>query len=318
MADDDAKVSGQNHDTALIPIEQRQVVIEGEEVLAAWVGADDIYLPVRPLCEALGIFARSQLARIRRNEVLGKRLRLLRLETAGGPQTVQALHLEAVPLWLATIDPSRVSDEARPRLLVYLEWVRAKVWQAFATEMGWSRGATTTTTTDPSILSLAQVAEFGRALTTMAEQQIVFQHAQRQAMTEVRGVLVVQEARLEVQEQRLATQDERLNRAADVVRDINRDVKTLKSRLDPGNVITDEQAAELQETIKVIAEELTRQSIGQQKNYYASLFSELHRRFRVSSYKNLTIQKYEQALTWLQDYDAALGQASTDPLEGLP
>jgi len=59
-----------NDNTALIPIAQRQVVIEGEEVLAAWVGAEEIYLPVRPLCEALGVHTNSQLQRIRRNEVL--------------------------------------------------------------------------------------------------------------------------------------------------------------------------------------------------------------------------------------------------------
>lgn len=137
---------------------------------------------MRPLCDALGIVTRSQLARLRRSAVLAKRLRALRIATAGGPQTVHALHLEAVTLWLVTIDPSRVSDEARPRLLVYQEWVREKVWQAFAAEMGWSRGVTTTpASTDPSILSLEQVAEFGRALTTMAEQQIAFQHKQTDA-----------------------------------------------------------------------------------------------------------------------------------------
>jgi len=83
-------------------------------------------------------------------------------------------------------------------------------------------------------------------------------------------------------------------------------------------VITDEQAAEVQEMVKVIAEELTRQSAGggQQKNYYSSLFTELHRRFRVSSYKNLTIEKYARAIAWLRDYDDALGRSLPPPSEG--
>ena len=90
----------------LIPREQRHVLIEGEDVLAAWIGERDIYIPLRPMCEALGIVARAQITRIKRDDVMAERLRSLRLETPGGLQTVQALHLEAVPLWLAGIEPS--------------------------------------------------------------------------------------------------------------------------------------------------------------------------------------------------------------------
>ncbi len=37
----------------------------------------------------------------------------------------------------------------------------------------------------------------------------------------------------------------------------------------------------------------------------------------MSSYKNLTIEKYEQAMRWLQDYDDALGQATDNPVGGV-
>jgi hypothetical protein len=190
-----------------------------------------------------------------------------------------------------------VKEEIRPRLRVYKRWVRQKVWEAFAAELGLPQ-TTVPTTVDPVTLSLQQVAELGRALTAMAEQQLAFQQEQEQ----IRSVLVDHE-------QRLGVQEGRMDRAAQVMGETIREVKAIKSRLDPGNVIADEQAAELQETIKSIAEELTRQSAGsgQQKNYYASLFSELHRRFRISTYKNLTIEKYEQAMAWLRDYDDALG-----------
>lgn len=42
MATDDREDTVQDHDAALTPIEQRHVVIEGEQVLVAWVGADVI------------------------------------------------------------------------------------------------------------------------------------------------------------------------------------------------------------------------------------------------------------------------------------
>jgi len=290
-------------DTVLVASDLRHVVIEGDDILAVRVNEGDIYLPLRSMCEALGVSYQGQVARIRRDEVLADGLHVLRVETGGGAQSAQALHLECVPLWLAGLEPSRVREEIRPRLRVYKRWVRQKVWDAFAAELGLPR-TTAPASADPTALSLQQVAELGRALTAMAEQQLAFQQEQ----TQVHGIL-------SHHEQRLTVQEGRMDRAAQVMSETIREVKALKSRLDPGNVITDEQAAELQETIKAIAEELTRQSAGtgQQKNYYASLFSELHRRFRVSTYKNLTIEKYEQAMAWLQDYDNALGQTTNDP-----
>jgi hypothetical protein len=293
-------------EAALIASEVRHVVIEGDDILAARVDAGDIYLPLRSMCDALGVSYQGQVARIRRDEVLADGLHTLRVATGGGVQSVQALHLECVPLWLAGLEPGRVKEEIRPRLRVYKRWVRQKVWEVFATELDLPQ-TSSPAAADPTALSLQQVAELGRALTAMAEQQLVFQQEQ----TQVRSILADHEQRLDAQEGRL-------DRAAQVMGETIRQVHALKRRLDPGNVITDEQAAELQETIKAIAEELTRQSAGtgQQKNYYASLFSELHKRFRVSTYKNLTIEKYERAMAWLRDYDEALGRSLPPPLEG--
>lgn len=100
-------------DVALTVSEMRHVVIEGDDILAARVAAGDIYLPLRSMCDALGVSYQGQVARIRRDEVLADGLHSLRVETGGGVQSVQALHLECVPLWLAGLEPSRVKEEIR-------------------------------------------------------------------------------------------------------------------------------------------------------------------------------------------------------------
>lgn len=292
----------------LIPIEQRQVmIIEGEEVVAARVGRD-VYVPIRPLCEALGVAPQSQVARIRRDDVLAEDLHSLRISTPGGPQTVQALHLESVPIWLAGLEPGRVREDLRDKLRVYKRWVRQRVWEAFAAETGIERAMGSSTpesalpaTMNPNALSLEQVEQFGLALVTLARQQLAFQEQHTQEMIEVRGVLDDQGRKLE-------EHDERLNKAAGVVRETLREVKAIKARLDPSNVITDEQASELKSMIQAVAQELTRQSTGtgRQTNYYASLFGELHRRFLVSTYKNLKLDQYEPAMAWLREYQQAL------------
>ncbi len=301
---------------AIVPVaqEQRQVLLaEDEHIVAVRLEDGSIYVPLRQLCESLGLDYDGQRQRIRRDGVMEHGLMMVAVETPGGRQRMQCFLLTYIPYWVSGIEMERIRADLRDRLRAYKEWVIQKVYQAFATEVGLPTTTTPATTpaeSDPITLSLEQVAELGRALTAMAEQQLAFQREQERATTEIRGAL-------SDHERRLAIQEGRMDRAAQVMGETIRDVRALKSRLDPGNAITDEQAAELQETIKMIAQELTRQSTGsgQQKNYYASLFSELHRRFSVSTYKNLTIGKYEQAMAWLRDYGAALGGTPVDPLD---
>jgi hypothetical protein len=46
------------------------------------------------------------------------------------------MDVEAVPLWLAGIEPSRVRVDLRERLMTYKRWVRKVVYEAFARETG--------------------------------------------------------------------------------------------------------------------------------------------------------------------------------------
>ena len=73
---------------------------------------------------------------------------MVRVDTDGGPQTMQALHLETVPLWLAGLEPSRVRAEVRPRLRFFKRWVRQRFWEAFAVEMGLSQAPTSAVAAD--------------------------------------------------------------------------------------------------------------------------------------------------------------------------
>jgi len=70
--------------TALMTVEHRQVtLLDGNEVLAARVEGGEIFVPILPLCTALGLTSQSQIRRIRANEVLAESLRDLRIAAAG-------------------------------------------------------------------------------------------------------------------------------------------------------------------------------------------------------------------------------------------
>ncbi len=60
---------------ALVPFEQRTIEFYGDELLALMIdqaGKPTVYIPVRPICEHLGVDWSAQYRRINRDPVLAK------------------------------------------------------------------------------------------------------------------------------------------------------------------------------------------------------------------------------------------------------
>lgn len=74
----------------------------------------DLWVSIRRVCEALGIAVQGQLTKLRGKPWAG--ITMIVTPSSSGDQRTAYLHLDALPMWLATIEPSRVSAEARPRL----------------------------------------------------------------------------------------------------------------------------------------------------------------------------------------------------------
>lgn len=84
-------------------------------------------VPIKPICEALGIDAKVQRSKIQEHPILNSIGVLSTLVAADGKQReMLCLPLEYVFGWLFTINPSNVSNEARESVLSYqLECYRA-------------------------------------------------------------------------------------------------------------------------------------------------------------------------------------------------
>jgi len=296
--------------TTLMTVEHRQVtLLDGDEVLAARVEGGDIFVPIRPLCTALGLASQSQIRRIRADEVLAESLRDLRIAAAGGAQTYQCLHLEAVPLWLALIQPSKVKAELRQRLIIYKRWVRQRVWEAFNAETGIGQelghrdksaaSVLASAESQGEVMTLRQIESLGIALTTLAREQIALAERHDQAIAEVRQG--VDELRA------------RLDKAAIVMRDTIFDVRGLKARMTTGATVTDAQAAEIATLVKTIATALTardRSTPGARRgSAYGALYDALYRQFDVTSYKRVRVEDYAAVVAWLEEYARAAGVA---------
>jgi len=298
---EEVEMSEQERDKAraLVPIDERRVLLmEGDEVLAVRAEDGTIYLPLRPVCESLGLSYRPQRRRIQRDPALEEGVREIRLETGGGRQATPCLRLSVVPYWLSTVEVSRVRPDLQDKLLVYKRWVIDKVFEAFQRETGIGQEIATAPATpamrDDETLSLAHIRDMALAIAAFAEQQIAFA-AQQQA----------QDRRIDVLDEGHGQLSARLDRAAGVVGGLVRSVKALEQRLAPGNVLSEEQAAEVSDRVKTVAEALTARDVAAgaaPRDWYGSIYRTLYKRYNVAGYRRIRQEQYADVLSWLDDF----------------
>lgn len=270
---------------ALLVQEQRQVAFYGDEVTA--VRADDgvVYVPLRPLCDIIGVDWSAQYRRIKRDLVLNQvaiSVAITTMDTDPHSKTPHTSELLCLPLdylngWLFGINASRVKDEIRDKLVQYqLECYRILA-EAFV-----QRQLPATTAAE---MSLRQIEQMGYAIAQMAREQI--QH-----------------------ERRLQEHDERLDAAARYVLEMNKRLQAVEKRVSPGQPISEEQAAELAGQVKGLAQAM--QASAPETNPYQAIWGEIYRRFRVSSYKLIPQSQYTAVVEFLTEWaDRVLGDEAT-------
>lgn len=85
----------------------------------------DLWVSLRRVCEALGIDESSQRQKLK-NKAWARTVLNTAPDDRGHAQLSLMVHIESLPMWLATIEPSRVADTARPKLeLFQVECARA-------------------------------------------------------------------------------------------------------------------------------------------------------------------------------------------------
>jgi len=297
---------GQDKTTALVPVAQRRVeLVDGDEVLAVRAEDGSIYLPLRPICASLGLSYQPQRRRIQRDPALEEGMREIRLQTGGGRQATACMALNLVPYWLSTIEVSRVRPALQDKLMAYRRWVIERVFEAFQRETGIGQVAGATTAPverGDAAFSLVHIRDMALAIAAFAEQQIAFQEEQR-----------VQDRRIGTLEEGQGELTARLDRAAGVVGGLVRSVKALEQRLAPGNVLSEEQAAEVSDRVKTVAEALTARDVAAgsaPRNWYGAIYRALYKRYNVAGYRLIRQEQYADVLVWLGDFHEA---ASSPP-----
>ena len=266
---------------SLVPVEQREVDFYGDDLTAVLVEDGEVYVPIRPICDFVGLTWSAQRRRINRDAVLSKKLRGVTVTVTPETGISQRQQMSCLPLkylngWLFGVNAERVKEEIRDRVIRYQEECYDILFSAFQ-KPALPSGVSNTVT------ALAAVREMGFAIARLAEEQIEF-------------------------EQRITTTEERLDRAAVIVGDLTQRVATIEKQTSSDKSVTEDQASQISQAVKAVAMALSQQS---GRNEYGGVYGELYRRFGITSYKLLPARRFQEAMDWLSEWYQSITDEET-------
>ena len=251
----------------LIPIEQKQVMFYEDEVTAVRMADGSVYVPIRPLCDYLGLDWSGQLQRLRRDPVLSEALSGVVITPTplednkfANPQEMMCLPLDYLNGWLFGVNANRVKSEIKEQVIRYQRDCYKVLADAFQ--------STAIVANAPS--TLVQVREMGLAIVRMAEEQMAF-------------------------DRRLGA----VEGAVEIVGRLEKRVTAVEEKLSPSAYVTQEQASQVSQAVKAVAMALGKKT---GRNEFGAVYGELYRRFEITSYKSLPVHKFEDALAFLTEW----------------
>ena len=265
-------------DKALVPIEQKQVLFYDDEITAVLVqlkGEEKVYVPVKPICEFLGVSWTGQLRRINRDAVLAEEICSVNV-TFIEPNRTRQIAMNCLPLdyisgFLFGINPERTKPEIKDKLIRYQRECFKVLAEAFVEGRP---------TTDPSFDDLLQ----------QASSDVIEAYQIAQAIMKLARNQIMLEAKLDDHGRALEEHNRRL--------------ETIEADMhQEDRYISESQATQISQAVKAIAIAMGKQT-GQ--NEFGATWGEFYRKFGISKYRYLPISRFEGALAWLNEFYQSL------------
>jgi DNA-directed RNA polymerase beta' subunit len=256
---------------ALVPVEQKAVEFYDDEIVAVRVDDGTVLVPIRPICDLLGLNWSGQRQRIMRDAVLSKKTQpcVVVTHTQGQPdqrREMLTLPLDYISGFLFGINANRAKESVRAKLIQYQEECYQVLDEAFREGR---------LTSEPSFSDLlnedtpaVQAYRALQQLTLLARNQVLL------------------EARIGDHALMIGDLDRRLEQVEDILGDEERHV-------------TPDQASQISQAVKTVAMRLSKKS---GRNEYGGVYGELYRKFGITSYKQLPAAKFEEAMSWLNEW----------------
>ena len=265
---------------ALQPIEQREVPFYGDQIVAVRVEGSKIYVPIRPICDLLGINWATQFRKLRDDDILSEVSMSVVIRQQTSPNSKQPKHSEMVCLpldylngWLFAINAKRVKASVREGLLRYQREAYRVLFEAF---------------TKNEVTHQSIDVELEALLASDDPSAVAYRHAM--AIANIAREQLVMKAQY----------DARLNSAEAVIADNVTRLDAIEAELgNPERFISVAQAADLSQAVRAVATIFSKHT-GQ--NEFGAVYGELYRRYSINSYKRLPERKLEEAIAWLRDW----------------
>jgi hypothetical protein len=261
---------------ALVPVKEQIVQFYEDAIPVAQLEAGDLFVPLRPLTDYLGLDASAARRRVARDPVLAGQARDVLITAADGKRySMLCLPLHLLPGWLFGVQPNRVRPELTEKINRYrLECFRA-LWDAFKQEiMPAAPPPADLNPAEQALLLAEAVASLARQHLDLEQRQTTMADYLRPFVAQTRGQLAAHEER----------------------------IGALELRLSSGATISEDQAAELQQNVKQVAMALHQHTGQQVSTAFQLIWGELYKRYRVGAYRNLPAAQYADVLLWLQTW----------------
>jgi len=271
------------------PVRIESIDLDGDELIAAVLAGEGVAVPIRLVCEALGLATQPQSDRLREHDVLSQGLRVVRVPIGGRVRSVLAILHTHIAFWLATITPSQVRADVRPKLVRYQHELVVVLNALYGPAV-------------PAFPPAAPAPADAGLAAAEIQQQLA---ATIRELRTLRDVLLASLAEQQVTREHVDVLGERLQTVEDVVEDLRQIAR-----------ISASQAEYIQRAIKRLASR-HQQRTKTDANIYERLFAQFKIDMGIPRYDALPASKYDRALAWLRLQSAALLPDDPDALPPL-
>jgi len=279
------------------PIETKLVEFYGDQIPVVRLADGRLFVPIRPLAEALGLDQRGQRQRVLRDEVMGEDAVNVVLVSGGQQRTMLAIPLQQLPGYLFGIEAKRVRIELRDKLLLYKREMFDAIWTVLIG--GGLSGQPALPRLNDRQLSAQETVRMLTAMLQVAQQQaalegrVVDVEGKQETMAAyMRGFIVETRHQFSELYQQADNHEWRLG-----------EVERGQATDDP---INEKQAAEISLAVKPLAE-IIEQRTGRKS--FGLVYDTLYKQFDIRSYMHLPRKNFEAAITWLRQwYDDELAR----------
>ena len=268
------------------PIEQHDVEYEGHTLVSTLIdqgNGPEIYIPLRPIVEYMGLTWGSQANRVKRDPILSESSLTIRVVRPRGgeqggtvTQAMLSLPLKYLNGYLFGVDHSRVKEELQETIIDFKRRCYDILSAPFSNSP--QLGSGEVRVLPSNMAQLVQIRDVSLAVANMAQEMIE-------------------------QAERLDTVETRLDAAARYIAGFEKRLVMVEGRTAPRNAIGEDQADIVRAKVLALADMMAeRDPDPAKKQYYQGVYRTLYTHFDVGSYKRIRNQDFEAVLEFLEGW----------------